>query len=82
MAANIDAQAVAQACADAMRQGDHVSRMLGMELLAVGPGAVYQWMPDGSRHTRVGRSFWKQFDAPVTARNWNTAQKLRALLGG
>ena len=55
---------------------------LAPELLAVGPGAVYQWMPDGSRHTRVGRSFWKQFDAPVTARDMNTAQKLRALLGG
>jgi len=55
---------------------------LAPELLAVGPAAVYQWMPDGSLHTRVPRSFWKQFDAPVTARNWNTAQKLRALLGG
>ena len=55
---------------------------LAPELLAVGPGAVYQWMPDGSLQTRVPRSFWKQFDTPVTTRNWNTAQKLRALLGG
>ena len=55
---------------------------LAPELLAVGPAAVYQWMPDGSLHTRVGRSFWKQFDAPVTARNWNTAEKLRGLLEG
>ena len=55
---------------------------LAPELLAVGPAAVYQWMPDGSLHTRVGRSFWKQFDAPVTARNWNTAQKLRGILTG
>jgi len=55
---------------------------LAPELLAVDLAAVYQWMPDGSFHTGVPRSFWKQFDAPVTARNWNTAQKLRALLGG
>jgi uncharacterized protein (DUF1697 family) len=55
---------------------------LAPEILAVGPAAVYQWMPDGSLQTRVPRSFWKQFDAPVTARNWNTAQKLRALLDG
>jgi uncharacterized protein (DUF1697 family) len=53
---------------------------LAPELLAVGPAAVYQWMPEGSLQTRVSSSFWKQFDAPVTARNWNTAQKLRALL--
>ena len=54
---------------------------LAPELLAVGPAAVYQWMPDGSLQTRVPRSFWKQFDAPVTTRNWNTVLKLRALLG-
>jgi uncharacterized protein (DUF1697 family) len=53
---------------------------LAPEMLAVGPAAVYQWMPDGSLQTRVPRSFWKQFDAPVTTRNWNTVLKLRALL--
>jgi uncharacterized protein (DUF1697 family) len=52
------------------------------EMLAVGPAAVYQWMPEGSLHSRVPRSFWKQFDAPVTARNWNTVLKLRAILQG
>ena len=44
MASNVDPQAVAQACADAMRQGDHASRMLGMELLAVGPGSASMCM--------------------------------------
>lgn len=58
------------------------ARTLAPEQLAVGLAAVYQWMPDGSLQTRVPKSFWKQFDAPVTARNWNTVQKLRALLGG
>ncbi len=54
---------------------------LAPEMLAVGSAAVYQWIPDGSLQTRVPRSFWKQFDAPATARNWNTVLKLRALLG-
>ena len=58
------------------------ANLLAPELLAVGPAAVYQWMPDGSLRTRVPRSFWKQFDTPVTARNWNTARKLRTILGG
>lgn len=56
------------------------ARALSPEQLAVGPAAVYQWMPNGSLQTRVPKAFWKQFDAPVTARNWNTVQKLRALL--
>ncbi|MES2092397.1 MAG: DUF1697 domain-containing protein [Actinomycetota bacterium] len=55
---------------------------LAPERLAVGPSAVYQWMPDGSLQTRVPPSFWKQFDTPVTARNWNTVQKVRAVLVG
>ena len=57
------------------------ANLLAPELLAIGPAAVYQWMPDGSLHSRVPRSFWKQFDTPVTARNWNTARKLRTILG-
>jgi uncharacterized protein (DUF1697 family) len=55
---------------------------LAPELLAVGQRAIYQWMPNGSQQTRVPRSFWKQFDSPVTARNWNTVTKLLELLGG
>jgi uncharacterized protein (DUF1697 family) len=54
---------------------------LAPEILSVGDGALYQWMPAGSQQTRVPRSFWKQFDAPVTTRNWNTVGKLVALLG-
>ena len=53
---------------------------LAPEILVVGPAAVYQWMPDGSLQTRVPTSFWRQFAGPITARNWNTAQKLRTLL--
>lgn len=50
------------------------------ELLAVSDDAIYQWMPTGSQQTKVPKSFWKQFDGHVTARNWNTVQKLLALL--
>lgn len=53
---------------------------LAPEVLAVGAAAIYQWMPDGSLQTKVPKSFWKQFDSPVTARNWNTVQKLLVLL--
>ena len=53
---------------------------LAPELLVVGRAAVYQWFPHGSQQTKVPRSFWKQFDATITARNWNTVQKLLALL--
>ncbi len=34
-----DAQSVAQACAQAMLTGDHATQLLGIELLAVGPGS-------------------------------------------
>ncbi|WP_394768267.1 DUF1697 domain-containing protein [Lacisediminihabitans sp.] len=51
------------------------------ELLAVGERAIYQWMPNGSQQTRVPRSFWKQFDGTVTARNWNTVTRLLDLVG-
>jgi uncharacterized protein (DUF1697 family) len=50
------------------------------EIVRVGDRALYQWMPHGSQQTKVPRSFWKQFDSPVTTRNWNTIGKLVALL--
>lgn len=50
------------------------------EILAVGPAAIYQWMPDGSMQTKVKPAFWAQFARPVTTRNGNTVEKLRALL--
>ena len=37
--AQTDAQTVAQACAQAMLKGDHATQLLGIELLAVGPGS-------------------------------------------
>ncbi|WP_349897234.1 DUF1697 domain-containing protein [Parafrigoribacterium soli] len=51
------------------------------EVLRLGDGAVYQWFPEGSLQSRVPKSFWKQFAAPVTARNANTVAKIAALLG-
>jgi len=53
---------------------------LGFEVLEIGQEAVYQWMPAGWLKTVVPKSFWKQFDCPVTTRNWNTVQKILALL--
>lgn len=53
---------------------------LAPEVLAIGPSAVYQWMPLGALSTRVPRSFWTQFTGPVTARNGNTVDRIVALL--
>lgn len=53
---------------------------LAPEVLEVGAHAIYQWMPAGWLKTSVPKSFWKQFDCPVTTRNWNTVQKILALL--
>lgn len=50
------------------------------EVLHVGEDAIYQWMPSGFLKTAVPKSFWKQFDSPVTTRNWNTVNKILALL--
>ncbi len=69
--------------ADALPEGLEApdASALAPEILAIGSAAVYQWMPDGSQQTKVPKSFWKQFDSPVTARNWNTVRKLLSLLG-
>ncbi|KAG0606915.1 hypothetical protein M758_9G178700 [Ceratodon purpureus] len=53
---------------------------LAPEVLHVVADAIYQWMPAGFLKTAVPKSFWKQFDSPVTARNWNTVNKILALL--
>jgi uncharacterized protein (DUF1697 family) len=50
------------------------------ELLRLGDCAVYQWIPEGSLQTQVPKTFWKQFQAPLTTRNWNTVMKLVGLL--
>jgi uncharacterized protein (DUF1697 family) len=50
------------------------------EVLHIGEDAIYQWMPSGFLKTGVPKSFWKQFDSPVTTRNWNTVNKILALL--
>jgi uncharacterized protein (DUF1697 family) len=55
---------------------------LAPEVLAVGDEAIYQWMPDGSMQTKVPKSFWRQFDGHVTARNRNTVDRLLLLLEG
>ena len=53
---------------------------LAPEVLHVGEDAIYQWIPAGFLKTVVPKSFWKQFDSAVTTRNWNTVNKILALL--
>lgn len=50
------------------------------EVLEIGEEAIFQWMPAGWLKTVVPKSFWKQFDCPVTTRNWNTVNKILAVL--
>lgn len=54
---------------------------LAPEELAVGRLAIYQWLPDGVLQTKLRKSFWSQFDGPLTARNARTVEKLIALIG-
>jgi len=53
---------------------------LAPERIALGNGAIYQWMPNGSQQTTVPTAFWKQFPGHLTARNENTMAKLLRLL--
>ncbi len=50
------------------------------EFIQVGPHAVYQSLPDGILSTKLTPAFWKQFPPEQTGRNWNTVQKMLALL--
>ena len=50
------------------------------EFIQIGPGATYQSLPGGILSTQLKPSFWKQFPPEQTGRNWNTVQKLLALL--
>lgn len=54
--------------------------VLEPELLRIGDRAIYQWFPEGSMQTRVPKSFWKQFDGTLTARNANTVARIASLL--
>lgn len=53
---------------------------LAPEVLQIGEDAIYQWIPGGFLKTVVPKSFWKPFDGAVTTRNWNTVNKIVALL--
>jgi uncharacterized protein (DUF1697 family) len=47
----------------------------------LGPGVIYQWCPDGVlKAPAIGGLVEKRLGLVVTARNWNTATKLAALL--
>jgi len=50
------------------------------EFIQVGPDAVYQSIPGGILSTALKPAFWRQFPPEQTGRNWNTVQKLLALL--
>ena len=51
----------------------------GTEAIALGPRAAYLWCPDGQVDSPVAKAVWKALGDGVTARNWATIEKLRAL---
>jgi uncharacterized protein (DUF1697 family) len=53
---------------------------LDPEVLVIGPDAVYQWSPLGISKSGIPPRFWTQFGPTNTTRNWNTVQKIAALL--
>jgi uncharacterized protein (DUF1697 family) len=53
---------------------------LAPEQLVIGPDAIYQWSPFGISKSRIPPRFWTQFGPTNTTRNWNTVQKIAALL--
>jgi uncharacterized protein (DUF1697 family) len=53
---------------------------LAPEQLVIGPDAIYQWSPFGISKSRIPPRFWTQFGPANTTRNWNTVEKIAALL--
>ena len=51
----------------------------GSEAIALGPRAAYLWCPHGQVDSPVAKAVWKALGDGVTARNWATIEKLRAL---
>lgn len=51
----------------------------GTEAIALGPRAAYLWCPNGQIESPVAKAVWKALGDGVTARNWATIEKLRAL---
>ena len=51
----------------------------GTETLAVRQGAAYLHAPDGIGRSKLAAKLDKALAVPVTARNWTTAQAIRAL---
>jgi uncharacterized protein (DUF1697 family) len=51
----------------------------GTEAIALGPRAAYLWCPNGQVDSPVAKAAWKALGDGVTARNWATIEKLRAL---
>ena len=50
------------------------------EAVAAGAHAIYSWHPDGISKSRIPPAFWKKLGPVYTARNVNTANKIRALI--
>ena len=50
------------------------------EALAVGSRAAYLWCPDGIHSSPLAKAVGKVLGDRVTARNWKTTRKLRALM--
>ena len=64
---------------DAARAAPLAAQDWGGEALAIGPGAVYAWCPDGVLASRAAAALGKLLGDATTARNWATMAKLHAL---
>ena len=49
------------------------------EVVALGTRAVYLWCPEGVLDSKVAIALGKQLGDGMTARNWNTISKLKAM---
>ncbi len=52
----------------------------GSEAFALGSRAAYLWCPDGVLQSRLPAAVERALGQAVTTRNWNTVQKIHALL--
>jgi uncharacterized protein (DUF1697 family) len=66
--------------ADRVRLAEIVRTDWGAERIALGPArAVYMWMPGGVIKSRLNKAVGRVLKEGVTARNWATILKLKAM---
>lgn len=71
------------AAPDAARLAEHDPERLAPGRIRVGERVIYQWCPNGvMAEPNVVEFADKKLKVTATGRNWNTVQKLSAMLGG